>query len=446
MTEKRKKNIKSDGDKEGANEPSSPFAKLFSAVKKHQSKFERGLQRAPWSVASAGLLCFLLLSVFSCMGPRPNVAGTATKNPARTFDGEPWIRVLIVENAKSATLNIKGLCAIHTVDPKTGRASAHAAVATLDGLKQTTIRPDGKAVIIEGQARYSGAIALRPQQRDGLTVNGKRFRGELVLKCTDKGLRVVNELPLEDYLCGVLGKEMPLSFPKAALEAQAVAARTYALWHLRSKKNRDHDVKSDTRSQVYGGLSAEHKTARAIIEKTRGMVAKYEGKIFETFFHSTCGGQTIPAAWVFGGQECKPLSGAICGRCLSSKYYRWEKTCSQKDLLTALRSKGYNIVEPVTDIHTEEWERGTYKKSVVIKHAGGSVTIPSARFRFAAGMRSTAFSLTGNSQGVLQFSGEGWGHGVGLCQVGAKGFAREGLSGIAIIAHFYPGAEVTKIY
>jgi stage II sporulation protein D len=239
---------------------------------------------------------------------------------------------------------------------------------------------------------------------------------------------------------------MPLSFPKAALEAQAVAARTYALWHLRSKGDKDHDVKNDTRSQVYGGLSAEHKTARAVIEKTRGMVARYQGKIFETFFHSTCGGQTIPAAWVFGGVEFKPLSGVMCGRCLTSKYYRWSKKITEKDLILALRARGFNVVEPVSELYTESFDRGDYKKKVVIKHAGGRLEVPAARFRTALKMRSTAFSLVKNKAGQLEFDGAGWGHGVGLCQIGARGFANEGLSGVAIISYFYPGAEVTKIY
>ncbi|MDF1665068.1 MAG: SpoIID/LytB domain-containing protein [Planctomycetota bacterium] len=422
------------------------FGLIRERFNARHKQVEKRLQRAPFTVASSGLCCLVLLSVFSCMGPQPKSNDSANKQAKRTFDGEPWIRVLIVENAKSADIAIKGLCAIHTADPKTGKVTAHAPVKTLDGLATSTVRPDGEAVVIEGQARYSGAIALRPQGRDAITVNGNRFRGELVIKSTSKGLRLINELPLEDYLCGVLGKEMPLSFPKAALEAQAVAARTYALFHLRSKKGKDHDVKNDTRSQVYGGLAAENKTARAVIEKTRGMVAKYNGEIFQTYFHSTCGGLTVPAAWIFGGKEFQPLSGAKCGRCISSKYYRWEKKMTQKEMLVSLRKRGFNIVAPVSEISFENWEKGRYKKSVIIKHAGGSLTIPAAKFRFAVGMRSTAFSLTKNSGGQVEFEGEGWGHGVGLCQVGAKGFAKEGLNGVGIIGHFYPGAEVTKIY
>lgn len=422
------------------------LALIAENLKSHHKQIEKRLQRAPFTVASSGLCCLILLSVFSCVGPERKSNDSANKQAKRTFDGEPWIRVLIVENAKSADVAIKGLCAIHTADPKNGKVTAHAPVTTLDGLETSTVRPDGDAVIIEGQARYSGAIALRPQTRDAITVNGKRFRGELVIKSGSKGLRLINELPLEDYLCGVLGKEMPLSFPKAALEAQAVAARTYALFHLRSRESQDHDVKNDTRSQVYGGLAAENKKAREVIESTRGMVAKYNGEIFQTYFHSTCGGITVPASWIFGGKEFQPLSGAKCGRCISSKYYRWEKKMSQKDMIASLRKRGFNIVAPISDLYFEGWDKGRYKKTAVIKHAGGTLSIPASKFRFAVGMRSTAFSLTKNRDGQVEFQGEGWGHGVGLCQVGAKGFAAEGLTGVGIIGHFYPGAEVTKIY
>lgn len=424
----------------------SPFDAFVDALKDNQGRFERRLQRAPWSVGSAGLVGFVLLSVFSCMGPQNHsVKPKDSKTETREITGEPWIRVLLASKADSATLAIKGLAAVHTVNPKTGKMTTHAPITTLDGLPASTVRVDGQAVVIEGQARYSAAIALRPKARDALTINGVRYRGDVILRPENGKLRVINDLPLEDYLCGVLPREMPLSFPQAALEAQAIAARTYAMYHLRHRDKYDHDVKNDTRSQVYGGLSAEYPKARKIIELTRGMVATYEGRIFQTYFHSTCGGETIPAHWVFGGKPFAPLDGAKCGHCLTSKYYRWEKQMSRQDCVQALRSKGYSLVTPVETIMTVGWDRSRYQKSVVVNHGGGRLEIPATKFRSALKMRSTNFDLKIKDD-KLSFDGGGWGHGVGLCQVGARGFAQAGMSGIQIVEHYYPKSSVTKKY
>lgn len=408
------------------------------------ASFEKRLREGSRLVASAGLLTLSLLTVVSCMGPEVKQSDVVTESRGRRLTAEPWVRVLLVDGVASAKLALKGLCAIHSADPRSGEATVHGPVASLDGLQEAAVSADGKGIVIAGQARYSGAILLRPQESNAFTLNGTRYGGEMLLKSENGKLRVINVLNLESYLIGVIGREMPLGFPDAALEAQAIAARTYACWQLRAGENRDHDLKSDTRSQVYGGVS-EHPKAVEIINRTRGQVATYKGQIFETFFHSTCGGQTIPAFWVFGGKHFEPLSGADCGRCMDSKYYRWREQTNRTNLVSKLREKGVSVVEPVTEIETVSWDRGNYQHYVLIKHAGGISRMEATKFRSALGLRSSAFNFH-EDKGTFQIDGEGWGHGVGLCQFGARGFAREGKSGTEIILHFYPGSEVEKQY
>jgi stage II sporulation protein D len=126
-----------------------------------------------------------------------------------------------------------------------------------------------------------------------LTVDGKPFRGRLVVTADGKRVQVVDVVALENYLKGVVPSEMPFNWSAEALEAQAVAARSYALANL--TKNRDFDLYGDTRDQVYGGVDAEQPSSSAAIAVTKGQVVLYKGKVADTLFFSTSGGRTASA-------------------------------------------------------------------------------------------------------------------------------------------------------
>ena len=130
-----------------------------------------------------------------------------------------------------------------------------------------------------------------------LALAGKAYRGQLRAILTGKTLEAVNVVGLESYLYGVVPSEMPYIWSPDALEAQAVAARSYAL--ATRKQKGDFDVYGDVRSQVYGGIAAEHYETTAAVDKTRRQVVLYNGKVATTFFFSTSGGRTaaIQDAW-----------------------------------------------------------------------------------------------------------------------------------------------------
>ena len=113
--------------------------------------------------------------------------------------------------------------------------------------------------------------------------------------------------------------------------------------------------------------------------------------------------------------------------------------------LSASRRRGISIVSPIDRVRLESWDRGGYQKSVRIFHDGGMTRVSAGKFRSALRLRSTAFDLEIKGD-KWEITGRGWGHGVGLCQVGAKGFAREGMTGAMIIEHYYPGAAIEKLY
>jgi stage II sporulation protein D len=198
--------------------------------------------------------------------------------------------------------------------------------------------PSVRVLLAEGRARVtlgsdapwkvvdaSGTVVALPagplQLAADLDVNGKTFtspltfsatkspllvgtapyRGKLLVLSNGKKLQVVNTLPLESYVLGVVGREMPSNWPAAALEAQAVAARSYALAQLENVVTaRAYDLYSDTRSQVYGGIEAESAPVTAAVRATARQVVLYGGKVATTYFSSSSGGRTVSAAEAWG--------------------------------------------------------------------------------------------------------------------------------------------------
>jgi stage II sporulation protein D len=350
--------------------------------------------------------------------------------------GEPVVRVQIVDGAPRVLVGSTGPCQLI---PSTGES------VILPKLEEAPWTASD-AGLQAGVRFLPGARACRILAGPGslLRVEGKHYPGELVvLSGRTSSLRVVNHVRLEVYLGGVLGGEMPLKWPDAALEAQSIAARTYALWHSRAHTGEDHDLKADARSQVYTGVAGSR--ARVIVQATCGRVLTYEGQVFEAYYSSTCGGETASAVWVFGGPPIAPFRGGPCPHCASSPHARWEKKVPAADLAQRLAS--YGVKPPVTRVEALTWPRGSYVREVVVSHAGGESRLPGTKFRVALGLKSTAFEVaTGADSATLVVTGRGWGHGVGLCQWGARGAADAGLDAQRILEWYYPGAAIQRLY
>ena len=207
----------------------------------------------------------------------------------------------------------------------------------------------------------------------GFEINGTRYRGDLVVVRDDDRetraprITLVNDVDLEDYLRGVVGKEMSLSKGEEALKAQVIAARTYALFESRMKtlatvKGEKFDVYDDQRSQVYAGREKETALAVRLVEDTRGLFVVYAGRIIKTFFSSTCGGHTEPAVLVLGeGEDIPPLRGTSCGFCTESKHYTWKAEFTRADLArrllgpaTQTRVAGVRVTKTLPGGHAQE--------------------------------------------------------------------------------------------
>ncbi len=154
---------------------------------------------------------------------------------------------------------------------------------------QIKVKFDGDVPRWNSLGSDSSLIASTNEAR-GIWLGKRRYRGELRIKLKGRNLQVVNHIGIEEYLYSVVGSEMPKSWPLEALKAQAVAARTYALKKI--SKHNDFDIKSTESSQVYLGIESETVTTKNAVNKTRGLIMTYEGKPIEAVFHSSSGGRT----------------------------------------------------------------------------------------------------------------------------------------------------------
>ena len=335
----------------------------------------------------------------------------------------------------------------------------------LGGRQVRALRPDGVPTA------WNNLLIARPQESTGfVAVNGKRYRGQLVVSAPDGGLNVVNHVGIEDYLRGVVATEMGKR-PRgdsAALMAQAVASRSFA--YLRLASRGEFDVRSSVLDQVYGGVDVENAEASAAVDATRGLMLRHQGRVADALYHSTCGGSTAesPEVWRTAGMAYLQRVSDRIGEtnryyCDAAPRFRWTRTLSATQLTDGVAQylKAYAAVPsggPGTVRHVAiqgktksgrvaeleiETERGAYAVRgddirYVMRAPGGEM------------LSSTYFSVEPeySSGGVLEkvtFRGQGYGHGVGMCQWGAIGRARAGQSFRQILATYYPGTSVGPI-
>jgi stage II sporulation protein D (peptidoglycan lytic transglycosylase) len=264
---------------------------------------------------------------------------------------------------------------------------------------------------------------------------------ELIRVLSGSPARVV-ELPLEAYVAGVVSGEMPASFPPEAQKAQAVAARSYALTRKIEAQaaGRDHDIGAGVLAQVWAERPSP--AARAAAEATAGEVLVVGMEPVEAYFHAACGGRTEDGLAALG-RDLPYLAAVECGRCEKAPGVRWKLELSARDLAAAAGLKGRASAARVSArTPTGRAER------VDVEAGAARASLAAAELRQRLGwsrLPSLAFDVRPAGAGFV-FAGRGQGHGAGLCQWGAAGFAREGKGYREILAHYYPGTDVVKMY
>lgn len=356
------------------------------------------------------------------------------------------------------------LCVVHPATaaplrPETVR------VAILKGAD--VIRLDGNGVLVTDEQRMPLRITLPAQMRfvkGGVTVqgktvrgvtlaspatmlvNGKKYRGLVELIPADKGGVVVNELPLEEYLIGLINCEISSQWPIDAIKAQAVIARSYALYQMEARRYALYHLESSVLDQVYDGAGIEDSRAARGVQETTGEVLTYNNKVIQAFYHSSCGGHTESAANVWGG-SFPYLQGVACAYCTEATAARWDATLPLKKVEGLLKVAGIQA-SGLKEIRAGSSNPSGRLEQVVLVTARGNLPVPAVMFRKAVGygvIKSTRFRIDSRADELI-FSGVGNGHGVGLCQWGAKQRASDGFDYREILSYYYPGTKLVKLY
>ncbi len=307
------------------------------------------------------------------------------------------------------------------------------------------------------------SLELIPENSPAIWVDGHQYRGRLRLsRLSDGSILAVNLLPLEDYLASVVDSEMPIAFGAEARTAQAIAARTYALYQMR--QNLSHpsfDVFGSERSQKYLGYkyvnsegklwAGESDDSRAIVRSTGGIVCTTNGKLFCTYFSAACGGRTVPGSDMFS-DAAAPLSPVDCEWCRDAPLYRWTREFSSAEMTTALRRAtaiGGTAGRTIGTVRDDVRSLVDCRPADLVQFQMGNdgVRIPRGelRARCLPGQLPSPLFRVEMRDGNLKFEGRGHGHGVGFCQWGARGQALAGRTAAEILAHYYPGSELKRI-
>ncbi len=349
---------------------------------------------------------------------------------------DPKIRVAILLDASSVKISATGRFKIFAP----GKLEA---VATGDENSIYMIRPGLFGLKMEGPEEYGDILEVKPLGDSFIRVNNRTYRGEIEARKRNDTLLVINEVDLEEYLYGVMKHEISPAWPIEAVKTQAVAARSFALNKKLKNIGKPYDLCATITSQVYGGLSGEDPRSNKAIDETRGEILIYQGKPIAAYYHATCGGETEDVEDVWGGR-LPYLESVRCKYCKDSPHYEWEEKLSLLEISNALSHKGISEIESI-----EVYKRGGTGRVVklVVEDEFGKHIISGNHFRMALGpnlIRSTLFKMK-KKRGRVEFKGKGWGHGVGMCQWGARGMAEKGYNYREILKHYYFNVKIKKM-
>lgn len=268
-----------------------------------------------------------------------------------------------------------------------------------------------------------------------LLLSGSHYSGNIEVWKGDSGLHLITELPLEEYVKGVVTAEVGPNWEMDALKAQAVISRTYAVFKKKVNGDSLFHITSSAIHQVFKGNNSYARVSYAV-EETTGEILTFNGIPIEPFYHSTCGGRTENPEEVFG--KSYPYLKSTESNCDISPYWVWERKIPLAEIEKAL-----NISE-IKAIAVKSFTSTERVSELTIVCSSGTVTVEATYLRKALGwsrLPSTYFTIAQDGDSIT-FQGRGYGHGVGLCQWCALKMAREGKNYKEILSFFYPGTTI----
>lgn len=414
------------------------------------------------------VLCLLLF----CLGTSLASAGGKTT--------EPVLRVGILEGQSNVTISSKQPFVFRNTQN-------HALIGRYGANAKVSVSWKNKALYINNVVAKVDQIDIENDSEKSsstIAVNDKAYRGDIHLRAQIDGIVVINELLLEDYLLGVVPKEMPVDWPMEALKAQTVAARTFALYNLHKHEAEGFDLCATTHCQVYGGADEEQQRSSAAVLATRGQVMLFDGKPIYAPFHTDSGGFTENSEDVWG--TYLPYLRAVKDEDTEAPAHQWTVNFTPAQLQTKLQAAGYAIgtlqsieLSPLQTAGKNYGDRSAAGRVKNMRFIGSasSVSLTGTKVRSILGLKSNYFDIRGllrknnsllipgnayaktehytnkadsqnskkNTIADIVFEGHGWGHGLGFSQWGAKEMAQHSDCA-GILTHYYTNIEIKKIY
>ncbi|MEH2273640.1 MAG: SpoIID/LytB domain-containing protein [Nostoc sp.] len=286
----------------------------------------------------------------------------------------------------------------------------------------------------------SGLFWIEPTGKGFVYIGDRWYRGRTLVVPTEKGLTAVNWVDDQEYLYSVLGGEMDASWPQEALKAQAIAARTYALYEREKQRNNPiYDLgNTPDRWQIYKGVISESPATYAAVDSTLGQVLTYKNRIILSVFHACSGGHTENVEDVWGSNE--PYLRAVQDYDQNIRECNWVKTFSPTEISAKFPEVG-NVKDMIPETYSP------FRSVKVLKIVGnrGTKVLQGEEVRTALKLKSTRFSVTKGADGSFVLQGLGFGHGLGMSQWGAYNLARQGVNHLQILGHYYQGVALTPI-
>ena len=424
------------------------------------------------TVWSRLLLAAVLVAVAGCDRHGLNVdqqwKQTSIVSPAKAepLGPEVDIRVLLLQSDRVKLTCSGGGYAIWNDDEQLARLSGQSETTLTFANGSWQLTDKQGVALFSAQTVAGDILEIRPEPNSLIAVGTDKtltYRGRIrCLLQTDNRIAVVNVLPIESYLAGVVGAEMWSHWQMEALRCQSIASRTYALYQIHRRQGRGHwDLRSTQSSQVYRGLAGENPRIAQAVRQTRSMVLAFgpagKEKIFPAYFSAICGGHTEDAQVVFD-QDLGPLKGRRCPYCRKSApkdYYRWPELELSKTLVSQKLMARYSSLKDLKAIVNievvQKSEYGRVEKLTLTGSQGLKRTIAAESFRLAVTsaekpLRSSWYRLK-DARDTWKFqNGRGFGHGVGMCQYGCEQMARQGSNCRTILQHYYPQAILVRAY
>ncbi|OQY40278.1 hypothetical protein B6228_01985 [Candidatus Atribacteria bacterium 4572_76] len=315
---------------------------------------------------------------------------------------QPILRVGIFLNQTEANISGDGTFKIYNLKSNNLISKEHNKIVKL--------LPHDKGIEVMGKGVYSGPIKIIPVGNTKIIVivNGQkyRYRGNIEIDIDKEHgkLNIINIIGIEEYLYGVLKKEISPRWPAEALKAQAVAARTFAIFNMNKYIDKGYNICASTNSQAYGGVNHEDPLTNKAVDETRGVIITYKGKPINAVYHSDSGGYTENSENVWGSFLPYLRSvKSIFEEKVSPPHHTWTCSINEKDLSKKLQKQGYNINSVISIEPVKKSETGRISELAFIVDNNKVINMKANDFRSLMGadlIRSTLFNIKAVGKGL----------------------------------------------